>query len=146
MSSDDTPDAIPSDENVAADMLAFAQMFVDGTAAEGQAFGWDAPSARRLDGLCEAFLAGDPGEDVIQSMVLAMGAYLGELIVRNGDGRWAYDAEACAARVDLPSRKPCFPHSRVDHRLHVGPAHSLRLFYEIAVTGPLLAEAPRSAK
>jgi hypothetical protein len=41
-------------------MLAFAQIFVDGTAAEGRTFDWQAGSAQWLDGLCEAFLAGDP--------------------------------------------------------------------------------------
>lgn len=116
-------------------MLAFAQMFLDGAAAEGQSFGWDAGSAQRLDGLCEAFLASNPSPDAIQSMILAMGAYLGELIVRNGEGQWAYDADAGAAGVDLPSSQRCFPHHKVAKRLAAGSAHSLRLFYYIAVTG-----------
>jgi hypothetical protein len=140
--SSDTTQEVPSDEDVAADMRAFAQIFVDGAAAEGQVFGWDAPCAQRLDGLCEAFLASRPGDDAIQSMVLAMGSYLGELIVRNGDGRWTYDTRAAAAGVDVPSRKRCFPHGRVTQRLTSGPAHSLRLFYEIAVTGPILPGTP----
>ena len=101
-------------------------------------FGWDAAAALRLDGLCDAFLASEPDEDAIQSMVLAMGSYLGELVVRNGHGRWTYDPRAGAAGVDVPSSKRCFPHSRVGQRLTMGPAHSLRLFYEIAVTGPIL--------
>jgi hypothetical protein len=136
--SPDPADEGPSDADVAADMRAFAQIFVDGTAAEGQEFGWDAAAATRLDGLCDAFLASDPSEDAIQSMVLAMGSYLGELVVRNAGGRWTYDTGTAAAGVDVPSRKRCFPHSRVVQRLTVGPAHSLRLFYEIAVTGPIL--------
>jgi len=128
--SPDSTDEVPSDENVAADMLAFAQIFVDGAAAEGQDLGWDAASATRLDGLCEAFLSSDPSEDAIQSMILAMGSYLGELVVRNAGGHWTYDTRAAAAGVDVPSRKRCFPHSRVGQRLTIGPAHSLRLFYE----------------
>lgn len=116
-------------------MLAFAQMFVDGAAAEGRSFGWDAGSAQRLDGLCEAFLAGEPTPEATQSLILAMGAYLGELIVRNGGGRWTYDADAGAAGVDLPSRQRCFPHHKVARRLAAGSPHSLRLFYYVAVTG-----------
>jgi hypothetical protein len=123
-------------------MRAFAQIFVDGAAAEGQEFGWDPASARRLDGLCEAFLASQPGADAIQSMILAMGSYLGELVVRNGGGRWTYDTRAGAAGVDVPSRKRCFPHSRVGQRLTTGPGHSLRLFYEIAVAGPITPGPP----
>lgn len=142
--SSDTTEEIPSDEDVAADMEAFAQIFVDGAAAEGQEFGWDAASAGRLDGLCEAFLASRPDEDAIQSMVLAMGSYLGELVVRNGHGHWTYDTRAAAAGVDVPSRKRCFPHSRVGQRLTIGAAHSLRLFYQIAVTGPILPGQPAS--
>ena len=134
----DSTDQIPSDEDVAADMRAFAQIFVDGAAAEGREFGWEAASALRLDALCDAFLASKPSEDAIQSMVLAMGSYLGELVVRNGNGRWTYDTRAAAAGVDVPSRKRCFPHGRVGQRLTLGSAHSLRLFYEIAVTGPIL--------
>jgi hypothetical protein len=134
----DETDPLPADENVAADMLAFAQMFVDGAAAEGREFGWDAICAQRLDPLCEAFLASSPDADAIQTMVLAMGSYLGELVVRNAGGRWTYDPRAGAAGVDVPSRKRCFPHSRVAQRLTLGSAHSLRLFYDIAVTGPIL--------
>jgi len=136
-------DEIPSDEDVAADMRAFAQIFVDGAAAEGQEFGWDAAAAQRLDGLCDAFLASKPDADAIQSMVLAMGSYLGELVVRNGGGHWTYDTRAVAAGVDVPSKKRCFPHGRVGQRLTLGSAHSLRLFYEIAVTGQILADPPR---
>jgi hypothetical protein len=126
---------VPTQEQVAEHMLAFAQMFVDGTAAEGRTFDWSAASAQELDGLCESFLAAAPAEDVVESMVLAMGSYLGELIVRHGGGHWAYDAEAGVAAIDLPSGPRCFPHDKVGKRLSRGPAHNLRLFYYIAVTG-----------
>jgi hypothetical protein len=135
MSSDGAQVAIPTQEQVAEHMLTFAQMFVDGTAAEGRTFDWSAGSAQELDGLCESFLAAGPDQDVVQSMVLTMGSYLGELIVRHGGGRWAYDAEAGVAAIDLPFGQRCFPHDKVDKRLSRGPAHSLRLFYYIAVTG-----------
>jgi hypothetical protein len=137
MSSGGAQTEIPTDEQVAEHMLALAQIFVNGTAAEGRTFDWGAGSAPLLDGLCEAFLAGDPSQDAVQSMVLSMGAYLGELIVRHGAGRWTYDAQAGAAGIDLAFRQRCFPHHRVGKRLSRGPTHSLRLFYYIAVTGDL---------
>jgi hypothetical protein len=137
MPSDHAQTEIPPDEQVAEHMLAFARIFVDGAAAEGRTFGWDASSAQRLDGLCETFLAGVPSEEAVQSMVLSMGSYLGELIVRHGTGIWTYDADAGAAGIDLPFGQRCFPHHKVGRRLSRGPAHSLRLFYYIAVTGDL---------
>ena len=137
MSTDRALTEIPADEQVAEHMLAFAQIFVDGTAAEGRTFDWEAGSAQWLDGLCEAFLAGDPTEEAVQSMVLSMGGYLGELIVRHGGGRWTHDVQAGAAGIDLPFGQRCFPHHKVGKRLSRGPAHSLRLFYYIAVTGDL---------
>lgn len=137
MSSDGVEAVIPSDEQVAEHMLAFAQMFVDGAAAEARNFDWEAGSAQSLDGLCESFLAAGPSQDVVESMVLTMGSYLGELIVRHGGGRWTYDPDAGTAAIDLPFGQRCFPHNRVDKRLSRGSAHSLRLFYYIAVTGDL---------
>ncbi len=137
MSSDHAQTQIPPDDQVAEHMLAFARIFVDGTAAEGRTFDWDASSAQRLDGLCETFLAGAPSAEAVQSMVLSMGSYLGELIVRHGTGVWTYDADAGAAGIDLPFGQRCFPHHKVGRRLSRGPAHSLRLFYYIAVTGDL---------
>jgi hypothetical protein len=55
-----------------------AEIFVDGSAAEGQVLGWDAGSALCLDELCRMFLASSPADAVVRTMVLTMGAYLGE--------------------------------------------------------------------
>jgi hypothetical protein len=50
----------PGDEQVAAQMRQLAEMFIDGSAAEGQILGWEASSALRLDDLCQMFLASSP--------------------------------------------------------------------------------------
>jgi hypothetical protein len=42
-------------------------------------------------------------------MSLVMGAYLGELIVRIGGGRWTYDQQARAAAVETPAGYRVFP-------------------------------------
>ena len=65
------------------------------------------------------FLASSPAHDVIRSMVLTMGAYLGELIVRNGGGPTI--CVPIAAGIDLPSGRRCFPHNRVGKRLTIAP-------------------------
>jgi hypothetical protein len=132
MQADGGAGQVPVDDQVATDMRRFAEVFVAGCAAEGHEMGWGPDSALRLDGLCDAYLASGPREAAKNRMILAMGAYLGELIVRNGRGRWTYDPEACAAAVDTPAKRRFFPHAKVGKRL---AKHSLWAFYDIAVTG-----------
>jgi hypothetical protein len=132
---DDSGNPYPADEQVAVDMQRFARIFIEGAAAAGDTLGWDAGAALQLDGLCEAFLASGPDEDGIGRMTLVMGAYLGELIVRNGNGRWTYDPRAPAAGVDTPARRRFFPHNKVGKRLTAGAEHSLWVFYDVAVSG-----------
>jgi hypothetical protein len=139
VASADSESPVPADEKVAADMRRYAEIFVMGVAAAGEVLGWDAGAARQLDKWCEIFLASSPDEDGIRRMVLVMGAYLGELIVRNGHGRWTYDPRARAPGVDTPARQRCFPHNKVTKRLTVGAEHSLWVFYDVAVTGRIPA-------
>ena len=67
-------------------------------------------------------------------MVMAMGAYLGELLVRHGDGRWAYDPEQRAAVVELPNGLRAHPHTKVAKRLDQGAQHNLLAFYQYGLT------------
>ena len=97
----------PSDAETAKSMLGLAEAFRSGTAEEtGIHLGWDEADAERLDDLADEFVSWDPSEDVRHSMVLAMGAYLGELIVRNGGGRWRYDEAQQAAAVEVRGEQP----------------------------------------
>src|SRR5689334_8585667 len=84
----------PSDEKAAAYMGYLAQLFVDGAAAQGDVLAWDTASALRLDGLCEEYAAGKPDNERFHYLSAALGAYLGELVVRNGRGRWVWSPEA----------------------------------------------------
>jgi hypothetical protein len=118
-------------------MLRLAEAFVIGSAEEGEHFGWDSTEASRLDSVCEEFLRGNPPEDVRHSMVLAMGSYLGELMVRNGHGRWAYDATLREAVVEMPNGLVGYPHSKVAKRLDLGPEHNLFQFYWYSLTRDL---------
>lgn len=130
------PEQAPSDGDVAQAMHELAEIFVDGSAHEGYEVGWDADSAQRLDELCDAFLASRPEQDVMDSMIMSMGAYLGELIVRNAGGRWTYDQSHAAVGVETQQRQlVCFPHNKVAKRLTHGEEHGLWAFYEYAATG-----------
>ena len=113
----------------------FAEIFVEASGHEGHVLGWDAGSAQKLDELCEVFLASRPANETMQSMIVAMGAYLGELIVRNAGGRWTYDREHDVAVVEVEQHRLCFPHSKVAKRLTHGEEHGLLAFYEYASTG-----------
>jgi hypothetical protein len=136
---------IPTDDQVAHAMRELAEIFVERSAHEGFEVGWDAGSAQKLDELCEAFLAGRPDKDVMHSMIMSMGAYLGELIVRNADGRWMYSRQHEAAAVEVRQRTHCFPHNKVAKRLTHGDEHGLWAFYEYAATGKVPPGAQTSS-
>lgn len=123
-----------SDEDVGRSMRKYAEIFVDGARVDGFDIDWDGRSAHHLDGYCEHFLGGHPSADDVRHMTVAMGAYLGELIVRNGGGRWRHD-DGHGAVVELDGARLCFPHNKVAKRLELGDEHGLWAFYELAVTG-----------
>jgi hypothetical protein len=122
-----------TDGDVAQAMRELAEIFVERSAHEGYDVGWGADSAQRLDELCDAFLASRPEQSVIDSMIMAMGAYLGELIVRNAGGRWTYNQSQAAVVVETQQQPLlCFPHNKVAKRLRHGEEHGLWAFYEYA--------------
>jgi hypothetical protein len=122
-------------------MAALADVFVSGAAQEGHHFDYAAENAPRLDALVDLFLESEPGADVVNSMVLGMGAYVGELIVRNGGGVWTFEQEAGAPGVRLTSDLVAFPLSTVGRRITVGAEHSIAEFVEVALSGELPPEA-----
>ncbi|GAA1362054.1 hypothetical protein [Catellatospora chokoriensis] len=126
--------ANPSDEETAEAMRNLADAFVRGAAAEGTPFGWEPDEASRLDDICDAFLASDPPAAHRHSMIMSMGAYLGELMVRHGGGRWAFDAQEEAAVVEMPNGLRAFPHNKVAKRLDHGREHNLFAFYWYGLT------------
>ena len=119
----------PTDSETADAMRRLAETFVRGTAEDGVVFGWEATEASRLDDLCDAFLASDPPAEYRHTMIMGMGAYLGELMVRHGGGHWAYDRDSHAAVVKMPNGLVGYAHNKVAKRLDHGPEHSLFQFY-----------------
>jgi hypothetical protein len=125
------------DDDTATIMAELAEAFRIGTAEEaGIELGWEASDVTKLDELAEMFVSSDPPADVRQSMVMAMGAYLGELLVRHTDGHWEYDPEHRAAIITLPNGVTDDPQSRIAKRLDGGGTDDLAAFYEQAVRGP----------
>jgi hypothetical protein len=125
----------PTDAQTAEAMLELAEAFRAGAAEEGEPFGWESTEASRLDGICDAFLATNPPAEYRHSMIMSMGAYLGQLLVRHGGGHWAYDSKQSAAVVEMPNGLCAYPHNKVAKRLDVGPEHDLFQFYWYGLTG-----------
>ncbi|HEX5595417.1 MAG TPA: hypothetical protein VFX61_05240 [Micromonosporaceae bacterium] len=105
-----------------------------GAAEEGEVFGWESTEASRLDDICDLFLASDPPAEYRHSMIMSMGAYLGELLVCHGGGRWMYERAENAAVVEMPNGLSAYPHAKVAKRLDYGSEHNLFLFYWYALT------------
>lgn len=125
------------DEETAARMGKLAETFISNAAAEGWHFSWDIATAAHLDELCDAFMAGNPSSERQNVVGQGIAAYLGELLVRCGDGRWAYDREQCMPYVDLPHLEMrAYPQSKIFKRLDVamGSEHSLILFLMYGLT------------
>ena len=125
------PDVV-DDSEVAKEMRKLADAFISGIAAEGWNFGWDSAEVSRLDDLCDGLDNDNP--EMRHSVIMAMGAYLGELMVRCGGGSWSYDPQERAAVVDMPNGLRAHPHNKVAKRLNSGPQHSLIQFYQHSLT------------
>jgi hypothetical protein len=131
----------PGDDGISEDMAGLADAFVRGSAEEGHHLNFAVGNASRLDALVDLFRGTEPHADVVHSMVLSMGAYVGELIVRNGGGSWTYQQEWGAPAVQLASGSLCFPLNKVAKRISIGPEHSIAQFVEVALSGAVPPEA-----
>lgn len=115
-------------------MRSLAEALLTGTAEEGQTFTWDQAEVSRLDNLCEEFLRTNPPDERRHSMIMAMGAYIGELLVRHHGGRWKYDPDQRAAVIAMPNGLDGYPHNKVAKRLDRGSEHNLFQFYWYVAT------------
>lgn len=125
------------DAEVASQMRKLADAFISGAAADGWHFSWDDAEVSRLDEYCDIFSGDNPPPEMQHSVVLAMGAFLGELMVRCGGGRWTYDPKERAAAVDMPNELRAYPHNKVAKRVELGAEHSLAPYYHYGLTREL---------
>ena len=125
-----------SDEEVAEAMRMLADGFIEGSDADGfPHFTWDVADAARLDAICDALrVRDDPQGDGWHGRIMTMGAYLGELLVRHGNGHWSYDSTNKAAVVIMPNGLAAYPHNKVAKRLEIGPEHSLSAFFDYSLS------------
>ena len=128
----------PSDAETAEHMRSLAELFVEHTREDGYSFDWDPAFIHHLDNYCAEFVASKPPPEVIHGVIMGAGAYLGEMIVRNGDWKWVYCTEEKAAAVESPDELRGYPHNKVAKRIHNGSEHNLEAFFKYAMTG----EAP----
>jgi len=133
--------ADPQQDDVASQMASLAHSFVTGSAAEGHHFHYAVDDGPRLDELVELFQMSAPSDDVVHSMVLSMGAYVEEVLVRNASGQWRVEMQAPAIR--LPGDLDCFPLNKVAKRITVGPEHSIGQFIDVAMAGEVPPDARR---
>ncbi|WP_101787478.1 hypothetical protein [Nonomuraea indica] len=131
-------DPPPSDAETAEYMRFLADLFVEHTREDGYAFDWDPAFLHHLDNYCAEFAASRPSAEVAHSVIMGAGAYLGEMIVRNGDWTWVYCTDQNGAAVESPAGLRGYPHNKVAKRIHDGTRHDLAAFYAYVVTG----EAP----
>ncbi|MGQ0464424.1 MAG: hypothetical protein ACT4QG_03785 [Sporichthyaceae bacterium] len=129
--------SVPSDAETAALMTDLAEAFREVNAEQGEEFGWGTREASKLDAVCDRFLATAPSSGLRHAMVMALGAYLGELMVRHGEGRWIAGAGEYGAMVLLANGVFCHPHEQVAMRLELGPQLDLGFYFHFAIAGHL---------
>lgn len=129
--------SVPSDGETAALMRELAEAFREVSAEQGDDFGWETREASKLDAVCDRFVATSPSSGLRHSMVMALGAYLGELMVRHGGGRWLSGAGEYGSIVLLANGLFCHPHEQVAMRLELGPQLDLGFYFHYALAGHL---------
>jgi hypothetical protein len=86
----------------------------------------------------DGFAAGEDEEqplvEVIDDLVMDLGAYLGLMIVDSIGGEWRFRSEIWHASIFFPSiGAECFPFHRVARRLVLGRGDSLTGFYDALI-------------
>ncbi|SDI55468.1 hypothetical protein [Nonomuraea jiangxiensis] len=125
----------PSDAETAEYMRSLAERFVEHTRADGHFLDWDPAFIHHLDNYCTQFAASKPPPEVIHSVIMGAGAYLGEMIVRNAAWTWVYCTSESAAAVESPDGVRGYPHNKVAKRIHNGTDHDIEAFFKYAMTG-----------
>jgi hypothetical protein len=126
-------------EKASAMMRLVAEAFVGPATANGAAWlDYTPASVMLLDDLIAAWWPATPEKGTYESMIPAMGAYVGEVLVREAGGRWIRDPGEGYA-VDLGGRI-VFPMKQIAGRFELGAAQSIGRFYAEASAGPAQAE------
>jgi hypothetical protein len=131
----------------AAMMRLAADAFVKSAASNGVPWlDYSPESAIRLDELIAEWWPADPAKNSYESMVPAMGAYLGEVLVLHTGARWIRDPSD-GYGIER-NGQVAFPLSKVSKRFEFGPNQSIAQFYREFSINWLArpAEAPEEAE
>jgi hypothetical protein len=112
----------------AAMMRLAADAFVKSAGSNGVTWlDYSPESAMRLDGLIDEWWPASPQKDTYESMVPAMGAYIGEVLVMQTGARWIRDSKE-GFGVEFKGQV-AFPMSKVSRRFELGPDQAIAEFY-----------------
>ncbi|GII55642.1 hypothetical protein Pth03_40310 [Planotetraspora thailandica] len=128
----------PSDAETAERMRRLAELFVEHTREDGYSFDWNPALIHHLDNFCNELAAARPPGEIVDSVIMGAGAYLGEMIVRSCGWKWVYCPLQNAPAVTSPQGLRGYPLHKVSKRIRLGGEHDLEAFFKFAATG----EAP----
>jgi hypothetical protein len=112
----------------AAMMRLAADAFVKSAGSNGVIWlDYSPESAIRLDELIDEWWPAAPPKDSYESMVPAMGAYVGEVLVINTGAHWIRDPKE-GYGVELNGQR-AFPMNKVSMRFELGPEQAIAQFY-----------------
>jgi hypothetical protein len=100
-------------------------------------------SAMRLDDLIDEWWPASPSKDSYESLVPALGAYLGEALVLQTGARWIRDPNE-GYGLEL-NGQVVYPMVEVSRRFELGPEHSIAQFYREVSIGWLATDEKASA-
>jgi hypothetical protein len=126
------------DDNVALKARELADGFVIGAARDGYQFDYTPASAERLNTYADDFVASGPPDEVKHSVIIAMGTFLGELIVRNGAGRWQRtESNELTVVLERAGQDAftAYPLNKVAKRIGGDKQQDIKYFYDVCVRG-----------
>ncbi|MFE0652957.1 hypothetical protein ACFVZH_30735 [Streptomyces sp. NPDC059534] len=122
----------------AADMGRHAAEFVEGVAARGRLpLDYTAGSLRLVDRLIDGLRRGGAGRDEVAGPLTGLGAYVGEVLVREAGAVWVdlppghllRSVFAHPVGVRMPDGRVWNPLGRTVNRFEIGPGESLQTYF-----------------
>lgn len=122
-------------QELAQSMARRAETFRNACARCGESYDYQRDDGRRLDQWATRFAGMKLPGDVRQHLITAMGAYLGELVVKHCHGHWRPDSGGFPG-IELPDGSLTYPLTRAAQRVDTGDAHSLEQYLDACLAVP----------
>ncbi len=122
-------------EDIGDEMRKLAAAFVKAGAEEGEVLDYSESSLARVNNMIDE-LWGDPEtgkaeERFLETMAPVVGAYVGEVIVRDLGGSWKLDPEEGIPAVRSPTGVRAFPVAKAEKRFLNGHEDDLSFYYKV---------------